>query len=428
MRRDFRNVGVGVVILGWATANLSAQVPDLPVFSLWAVEVTDGMGGPNKCTSCPTQHVPAGQMAPGDVVRIEAYVSNWDAEPELGRCDGDPLQGQNQPCNSIGASCPGMHCGNNGNACATDVNCGGAACIQNTCGFFPRVGAYSVTVLGSSLSSGDAGQLVPHQISCNPADCVALADGTCPCAQFHVTPSDCTCTSAVCSASTNLCSSRGSVFIEFNRPDSLFFGSSSDGIISLGFDNTIEFHSYLLNPVVDGVVDNGTLRNVGSAFLAAGPDADGTFTITFWKNPKATFVVASTLETLVDHIYQDLIIEIEPCCAALDCDDNNLCTTDERDCNDLTCQTCVHTPLTCDPGMLCNPVNGQCEVPPDDDGDGVPNHVDVCPGVDDDIFAPGCVAAIPTVSHWGLVVLALLIAVVGKVQFGRTVKCVSADH
>ncbi len=55
----------------------------------------------------------------------------------------------------------------------------------------------------------------------------------------------------------------------------------------------------------------------------------------------------------------------------------------------------------------------------DDDGDGVANCVDVCPGADDDLFAPGCGDAIPTVSEWGLAVLALLLLVAGKVLFAR---------
>ena len=55
----------------------------------------------------------------------------------------------------------------------------------------------------------------------------------------------------------------------------------------------------------------------------------------------------------------------------------------------------------------------------DDDGDGFLNCVDQCAGADDAVFAPGCVGAIPTVSEWGLVVMALLLLVAGKVYFGR---------
>ena len=55
----------------------------------------------------------------------------------------------------------------------------------------------------------------------------------------------------------------------------------------------------------------------------------------------------------------------------------------------------------------------------DEDQDGVLDCLDQCPGVDDATFAPECQGAIPTVSAWGLVVLALLILVCGKLYFGR---------
>jgi hypothetical protein len=57
--------------------------------------------------------------------------------------------------------------------------------------------------------------------------------------------------------------------------------------------------------------------------------------------------------------------------------------------------------------------------PRDSDGDGVIDCHDQCWGVDDAIFAPGCETAIPTISEWGLVILALLLLVAGKVYFGR---------
>jgi hypothetical protein len=57
--------------------------------------------------------------------------------------------------------------------------------------------------------------------------------------------------------------------------------------------------------------------------------------------------------------------------------------------------------------------------PRDSDGDGVIDCRDQCWGVDDTIFAPGCETAIPTISEWGLVILALLLLVAGKVYFGR---------
>jgi hypothetical protein len=83
--------------------------------------------------------------------------------------------------------------------------------------------------------------------------------------------------------------------------------------------------------------------------------------------------------------------------------------------------TCVpYDECPMDPDKCAAGICG-CGVPDegDIDGDGVLDCVDVCPGVDDNIFAPGCMQAIPTVSEWGLVVLALLLLVAGKIYFSR---------
>jgi hypothetical protein len=83
------------------------------------------------------------------------------------------------------------------------------------------------------------------------------------------------------------------------------------------------------------------------------------------------------------------------------------------DCND----GCPNDPNKLDPGVCgC----GVAETG-DTDGDGYLDCVDQCPGVDDDVFFPGCQGAIPTVSEWGMIVLALLLLVAGKVYFGRRV-------
>ena len=55
----------------------------------------------------------------------------------------------------------------------------------------------------------------------------------------------------------------------------------------------------------------------------------------------------------------------------------------------------------------------------DNDGDGVINCVDQCRGADDASYTPQCVGAIPTLSAWGLTVLALTLLVLAKVAFGR---------
>ncbi len=89
------------------------------------------------------------------------------------------------------------------------------------------------------------------------------------------------------------------------------------------------------------------------------------------------------------------------------------------------CMDCVDECPNDDGACVLDPYCGCPGAPFDWDGDGVPNCEDQCPGIDDTIFGPdggratSCVGAIPTVSTWGLVVLALFLLVAGKVYFGR---------
>ncbi len=90
--------------------------------------------------------------------------------------------------------------------------------------------------------------------------------------------------------------------------------------------------------------------------------------------------------------------------------------SDGDGCNDCV-DECPDDPTTCEAGICgCGATANDRE---DNDGDGVLNCVDQCPGIDDNVFAPDCKGNIPTVSEWGLVILALLLLVAGKVYFGR---------
>ncbi len=55
-----------------------------------------------------------------------------------------------------------------------------------------------------------------------------------------------------------------------------------------------------------------------------------------------------------------------------------------------------------------------CQVNDTDDGDGVPDCLDVCPGVDDAMYAPHCANAIPAATTWGAAILALLLLTAAK--------------
>jgi len=107
------------------------------------------------------------------------------------------------------------------------------------------------------------------------------------------------------------------------------------------------------------------------------------------------------------------------CLIGADCPAGAICDRAQRDTDgDGTGNACDDCPG--DGGKVEPGVCG-CGIPDegDADGDGFLDCVDQCPGADDAVFAPECVGAIPTVSQWGLLVLALLLLVGGKLYFGR---------
>ena len=84
------------------------------------------------------------------------------------------------------------------------------------------------------------------------------------------------------------------------------------------------------------------------------------------------------------------------------------------------CDQCPSDPLKHELGM-CG-----CGVPDDDsDADTIPDCIDLCPGLDDTVDdngdgVPDCAEQIPTMSVWGLIILALLVLVIGKLRFGAS--------
>lgn len=104
----------------------------------------------------------------------------------------------------------------------------------------------------------------------------------------------------------------------------------------------------------------------------------------------------------------DGVIDVCDSCpldAADDSDGDGACDSDDE---------CPNNPLKVFAGAC-----GCGEADTDSDSDGVSDCLDVCPGVDDAAFAPECDGAIPTVSAWGLIALALLLVTGSKIRFGR---------
>ena len=111
-----------------------------------------------------------------------------------------------------------------------------------------------------------------------------------------------------------------------------------------------------------------------------------------------------------------------------DPDGDGICTTDDNcpgdpnsdqedeDGDDVgdQCDGCPFDPEKSEPGV-CGCGNPDT----DSDADGIFDCSDVCPGVDDAVFAPDCQGTIPTVSTWGLAVFALLLLTAGKIWFSQ---------
>ena len=94
------------------------------------------------------------------------------------------------------------------------------------------------------------------------------------------------------------------------------------------------------------------------------------------------------------------------------------CGVSDVDSDDDTLSDCLdgcpNDPLKIDPGVCGCHVSDTADL----DSDFIPDCTDQCPGVNDAVFGPGCTAAIPTASHWGLAVIALCLLIAAKLAFG----------
>lgn len=91
-----------------------------------------------------------------------------------------------------------------------------------------------------------------------------------------------------------------------------------------------------------------------------------------------------------------------------DPDGDSVCSSDEA---------CPDDPLKQQPGACgCGIADS------DSDGDTVADCNDLCPEVDDRIYAPQCAGAIPAASQWGLLVLALSLIVIAKLRMTDPIK------
>ena len=433
-------------VVGLLASAASAQAP---VFKIWVTEVYDGDFVPQCGSACPTQNLPEGVATWGDYINIEITVEGWDAEPDRGICDLPT-----EECSVSAQDCAYKHCQNSGAFCYYDSDCGpGEACVPDVCHMWPRVCAYQWTLDSSGFWNGspDPG-LQPAEIPCaQDEDCWCAYDEECSAgAEFG----KCTCCEAICDPVSNTCSSDAAVYIDQSNSDFIFLTTASiavvcsvipdyeAGAVILTWPGALEF---------DPDTGASSPYYVGTLLLQATADATGTFLIDLRQvpaphgGPGDTFLIDDTGAKLPTPIVewltinfgdlsadddQDGIVNGEDNCPDVsnsdqaDCDgdgEGDACEAagdDRDDDGDGTCNGvdgCPNDPNKTAPG-ICG-----CGIPDtgDADDDGILDCLDQCPGVDDGLFAPECSDAIPTVSEWGVLILALLLLAAGKVYFSR---------
>ncbi len=334
------------------TINLAAAPPRTPHFSLWVTEVN---GQP--CPSCPTQNLPETEVAPGDQLRIDAFLESWDDVPELGVCSGAPPT-FGQVCTvGIDTTCTGYHCANSGLPCVSNAECGAALCVESRCVPWPQVTAYFWTIDSTDFTSGDSGRLMLARIPCNQFDCEFNRE--CNCTHFSPVPVP---QSEIPCRPNGFCYDKTSVFIERERPDYLFFGRQS-------VDNvTIRRPEYLLAAMLwrpeFGVADpgSGERRYVGTLWLEVSADAVGTFVLNIVDDPARTAVFQNLYDPELIPMHHPTMapvrINLSDPCPGVDCDDADPCTTDALD---LDSCDCSNPPVDCPPGQVCDPMTGGCE-------------------------------------------------------------------
>jgi len=245
--------------------------------------------------------------------------------------------------------------------------------------------AYQAVLAGRiGATSGDSGLVLPVGWDA-PLDLT-------PCVSTPDCPPGTSCTAGTCSGPAHFPGL--GVFIDTDRAD--YPLRDFDPLPVIG-TTTLDYIIAGLARDITGATDDGQPKYGGTILLEVSNDACGEFTFDFWTIGLSSISVfgsppdfdPNTPDTVVPGT-QPLFIQTLDC----DCNNNGVLDDDElatgvaNDCNQ-------------------NGIPDGCDIAsgtsPDADGNGTP----------DDCFTP-----IPTVSEWGLAVLALLLLVTAKLQFG----------
>lgn len=290
----------------------TAAPAQTPHFSLWVTEVN---GQP--CSSCPTQNLPESEVAPGDQLRIDAFLESWDDVPENGMCSGlFNILALMCTGGQIGA-CTGKTCTHTGLPCAADTDCSPYWCEDARCLPWPQISSYQWTIDSTTFTSGNSGRLSLARIPCDHADCPPPPPGFegCPCVPFWWSQVSTEVRPDVCE-SDGYCYKETSALIEKTHPDFIFFGRQTLEAVYTGRPD-LEFGAALfdLGPgyfLGNGVADpgHGLRRYIGTLLLDVSTDASGTFTVAMLDDDARTFANDSRGNALLPHTTAPVTINL----------------------------------------------------------------------------------------------------------------------
>ncbi len=337
--------GHWICALGFTAAICASAAGQTPQFALWITEVN---GFP--CNSCPTRNLPEDEVFPGDVIRVDAFVTDWDDERAAGICSGSPNHGFGQVCDlNAPGTCTGMHClGSLGVSCQTGAQCFPfPVCVPSQCIASPQVAAFQWALDPGSLNGAERGTLSLAAIECDPADCADVSQGNCPCAQFHQLVSECTCAFNQSCAASGYCGPSASAFIEPLRSDFLFANQQAFLSVNTGAP-AIQFLGALTG-FDAAVLGTEQVYYIGTLLLTVSNDAGGPFTVRMIGDSNFTFLNDRQPVKIAPATFLGATINV-PRCAFVSCDDFDACTVDTMD--PISC-ACTNAAVSCPAGQRC---------------------------------------------------------------------------
>ncbi|MCO6436907.1 MAG: hypothetical protein J5J06_07455 [Phycisphaerae bacterium] len=281
-----------------------------------------------RCTKATSLVQSNGDISPGDTIKVDAFVRNWDANVAVGVCENDSA------CTTIPNSCTAKHCsGNRSFQCTTDSSCassGFGVCIPDVCRPYPLLGLVQFHIDGATYAAtgaGSFGRFNLAEIPCTPATCNYFSPpvNNCACAPGYRFIGSCTCAQlGICNPLTNLCRTDAIVFIENTRTDFLMAGLTA--VVStavLGQAAEVVLVATYLSGAIDTTPSQP--RYMGSTLLTAEPLMKGLVNIIMDNDPLLTFATDQFAHPLPGPNLEGILIlfDLNP-----PCDDGNDCTVD----------------------------------------------------------------------------------------------------